>query len=426
MYTLRPSSMDGQRRFIVLIMAGGKGSRLFPLTLDRAKPAVPFGGRYRIIDFVLSNMANSGIRSVYVLTQYKSQSLAEHVQRAWGNRGGFDSFVTVVPAQMRMGESWYRGTADSVFQNIHLIEEYRADAVLVFGADHVYKMNVRQMTDYHFERGAVATIACLPIPVSAAHEFGIVQVDDQQRVIGFQEKPERDPITIPGDPAHCLASMGNYVFAPGPLVEELRADAERESHHDFGRNILPTLVKTGKVFSYNFSHNRIRGVSDELENAYWRDVGTIDSYYEANMDLKNVVPSLNLYNWEWPIMSANYPDPPAKLVFDDETRRGIGLQSIISGGCIIAGGFVKDSVLGRNVFVDAGAEVKESVLFDNVYVGRGARIQRAIIDKNVRVAEGDHIGHDLARDSLRHTVSEGGVTVVQKARDTLLTRSRNF
>ena len=407
-------------------MAGGKGSRLFPLTLDRAKPAVPFGGRYRIIDFVLSNMANSGIRSVYVLTQYKSQSLAEHVQRAWGNRGGFDSFVTVVPAQMRMGESWYRGTADSVFQNIHLIEEYRADAVLVFGADHVYKMNVRQMTDYHFEHNAVATIACLPIPVSAAHEFGIVQVDDQQRVIGFQEKPERDPITIPGDPNHCLASMGNYVFAPGPLVEELRADAERESHHDFGRNILPTLVKTGKVYSYNFSHNRIRGVSDELENAYWRDVGTIDAYYEANMDLKNVVPSLNLYNWEWPIMSANYPDPPAKLVFDDDTRRGIGLQSIISGGCIIAGGFVKDSVLGRNVFVDAGAEVKESVLFDNVYVGRGARIQRAIIDKNVRVAEGDHIGHDLARDSLRHTVSEGGVTVVQKARDTLLTRSRNF
>jgi glucose-1-phosphate adenylyltransferase len=418
--------MDGQRRFIALIMAGGKGSRLYPLTLDRAKPAVPYGGRYRIIDFVLSNMANSGIRSVYVLTQYKSQSLAEHVQRAWGIRGGYDSFVTVVPAQMRMGESWYRGTADSVFQNIHLIEEYRADAVLVFGADHVYKMNVRQMTDYHFERNAIATVACLQVPVADASQFGIVQVDAEQRVIGFQEKPERDPVTIPGDPAHCLASMGNYVFAPGPLVDELRADAGRESHHDFGRNILPTFVETGRVYAYNFSHNRIRGVSDELENAYWRDVGTIDAYYEANMDLKNVVPSLNLYNWEWPIMSANYPDPPAKLVFDDETRRGIGLQSIISGGCIIAGGFVKDSVLGRNVFVDAGAEVKESILFDNVYVGRGARIQRAIIDKNVRVAEGDHIGHDLARDSLRHTVSEGGVTVVQKARDTLLTRSRNF
>jgi glucose-1-phosphate adenylyltransferase len=417
--------MDGQQRFVVLIMAGGKGSRLFPLTLDRAKPAVPFGGRYRIIDFVLSNMANSGIRSVYVLTQYKSQSLAEHVQRTWG-RGGFDSFVTVVPAQMRMGESWYRGTADSVFQNIHLIEEYRADAVLVFGADHVYKMNVRQMTDFHFQKRAIATVACLPILKAEASQFGIVQVDEDGRIIGFQEKPERDAITIPGDPEHCLASMGNYVFEPGPLVDELRADAGRESHHDFGRDILPTLIRTGRVFAYNFGLNRIRGVSDEVENAYWRDVGTIDAYYDANMDLKNVVPSLNLYNWDWPIMTANFPDPPAKLVFDDENRRGIALQSIISGGCIIAGGFVKDSVLGRNVFVDAGAEVKESILFDNVYVGRGARIQRAIIDKNVRVSEGDHIGHDLARDALRHTVSEAGVTVVQKARDTLLTRSRNF
>ena len=417
--------MDGQQRFVVLIMAGGKGSRLFPLTLDRAKPAVPFGGRYRIIDFVLSNMANSGIRSVYVLTQYKSQSLAEHVQRTWG-RGGFDSFVTVVPAQMRMGESWYRGTADSVFQNVHLIEEYRADAVLVFGADHVYKMNVRQMTDFHFNRRAIATVACLPIVKAEASQFGIVQVDDEGRIIGFQEKPERDPITIPGDPEHCLASMGNYVFEPGPLVDELRADAGRESHHDFGRDILPTMIRTGRVFAYNFGLNRIRGVSDEVENAYWRDVGTIDAYYEANMDLKNVVPSLNLYNWDWPILTANFPDPPAKLVFDDENRRGIALQSIISGGCIIAGGFVKDSVLGRNVFVDAGAEVKESILFDNVYVGRGARILRGIIDKNVRVAPGDHIGHDLARDALRHTVSEGGITVVQKAKDTLLTRSRNF
>ncbi len=245
-------------------------------------------------------------------------------------------------------------------------------------------------------------------------------------MVGFQEKPDRDPITIPGDPEHCLGSMGNYVFAPGPLIEELRADAERESHHDFGRNILPSMVKSGKVFAYNFGLNRIRGVSDEVENAYWRDVGTIDAYYEANMDLKNVVPSLNLYNWDWPIVTANYPDPPAKLVFDEDTRRGIALQSILSGGCIVAGGFVKDSVLGRNVFVDAGARVEASILFDNVYVGRGARISRAIVDKNVRVPEGDHIGHDLARDAIRYTVSEGGITVVQKARDTLLTRSRNF
>lgn len=418
--------MDGQRRYLALIMAGGKGSRLNPLTLDRAKPAVPFGGRYRIIDFVLSNMANSGIRAVYVLTQYKSQSLAEHVQRTWGARSTFGQFVTVVPAQMRTGEQWYRGTADSVFQNLHLVDEFRADAILVFGADHIYKMNIRQMTDYHHEKNAIATIACLPVPVAEAHQFGIVQTDTEGCVIGFQEKPERDPITIPGDPGHCLASMGNYVFHPGPLVEALRADAERTTYHDFGRDILPAMLKSERVFAYNFGLNRIRGVSDEIENAYWRDVGTIDAYYEANMDLKNVVPSLNLYNWDWPIMTAQFPDPPAKLVFDEETRRGIAVQSILSGGCIVAGGFVKDSVLGRNVFVDAGADVRESLLFDNVYVGRNARLFRAIVDKNVRIAEGDHIGHDLARDAIRFTVSEGGVTVVQKAKDTLLTRSRNF
>jgi len=418
--------MDGQRRYLALIMAGGKGTRLNPLTLDRAKPAVPFGGRYRIIDFVLSNMANSGIRAVYVLTQYKSQSLAEHVQRTWGARDAFGSFVTVVPAQMRVGEQWYRGTADSVFQNIHLLDEFRADAILVFGADHIYKMNIRQMTDFHHQKNAVATIACLPIPVREANQFGIVQIDADGRVVGFQEKPERDPVTIPGDPEHCLGSMGNYVFAPGPLIEELRADAEKDSYHDFGRNILPSMLKSGRVFAYNFGLNRIRGVSDEIENAYWRDVGTLDAYYEANMDLKNVVPSLNLYNWDWPIMTAQFPDPPAKLVFDEDTRRGMAVQSILSGGCIVAGGFVKDSVLGRNVFVDAGAEVRESLLFDNVYIGRNARVYRAIIDKNVRVSEGDHIGHDLARDSLRYTVSDGGVTVVAKAKDTLLTRSRNF
>jgi glucose-1-phosphate adenylyltransferase len=339
-------------------------------------------------------MANSGIRSVYVLTQYKSQSLAEHVQRAWGNRGGFDSFVTVVPAQMRMGESWYRGTADSVFQNIHLIEEYRADAVLVFGADHVYKMNVRQMTDYHFEHSAVATIACLPIPVSAAHEFGIVQVDDQQRVIGFQEKPERDPITIPGDPNHCLASMGNYVFAPGPLVEELRADAERESHHDFGRNILPTLVKTGKVFAYNFSHNRIRGVSDELENAYWRDVGTIDAYWEANIALTHVVPELNLYARDWPIWTYQEQLPPAKFVFDDHDRRGTAIDSIVAGGCIVSGSIVRRSLLSSSVRVHDFCTVEDSVLLP----GAG-RICRRVRSRRGSAPFPRHEERDHSRDS---------------------------
>jgi glucose-1-phosphate adenylyltransferase len=418
--------MDAQVRLLALVLAGGRGSRLYPLTRDRAKPAVPFGGRYRIIDFVLSNLMNSGIRASYVLTQYKAQSLVEHVQRAWAVRGVSSDFVTVVPAQMRMGESWYRGTADSVYQNYHMVEDFRPDALLVFGADHVYKMNVRQMVDFHLKRNAVATVACIPIPVAEASSFGIVQTDEEGRITGFQEKPERNPVTMPGDPTRCLGSMGNYIFAPGPLAEALYSDAKDESHHDFGRNILPDLVKSGRVYAYDFSQNRIPGVTDAGEHAYWRDVGTIEAYYEANMDLKNVVPHFNLYNWEWPILSANYPDPPSKLVFDDQQRRGVALQSIMAGGCIIAGGFVKDCVMGRNVFVDQGADIRDSILLDNVYVGKGARIQRAIIDKNVRVADGDHIGHDLARDAIRHHVSDGGITVVAKARDTLLTRSRDL
>ena len=257
-------------------------------------------------------------------------------------------------------------------------------------------------------------------------QFGIVEVDEDWRIIGFQEKPEHDPVTIPGDPEHCLGSMGNYVFAPGPLIEELRADAERESHHDFGRNILPEMLKSQRVFAYNFGLNRIRGVSDEVENAYWRDVGTLDAYFEANMDLKNVVPSLNLYNWDWPIITANYPDPPAKLVFDDDTRRGVALQSVLCGGCIVAGGFVKDSVLGRNCSSTRARGSRRRCCSTTSTSGAARACSAAIIDKNVRIPDGDHIGHDLARDALRYTVSEGGVTVVQKAKDTLLTRSRNF
>ncbi len=418
--------MDHLSRVLTFVLAGGKGSRLHPLTLDRAKPAVPFGGRYRIVDFVLSNLVNSGMRAIYVLTQYKAQSLAEHIQRAWGWRNTSTEFVTIVPAQMRMGDSWYRGTADSVWQNFHLAEDFRADTIAVFGADHVYKMNVRQMLDFHRNHDAVGTVACLPIAVEEASEFGIVETDRQGRIIGFQEKPEKNPATIPGDPTRCLASMGNYIFQPGPLLELLRADSAIESHHDFGRNILPQMMTTGKLFAYDFSTNRIPGVTEVGEIAYWRDVGTIESYFEANLDLKNVVPHFNLYNWEWPIHSANHPDPPSKFVFDDETRRGVAVQSVISAGCVIAGAFVKDSVLGRNVSVGEGAEVRESIVFDNVHVGKGARLYRAIIDKNVRITDGDFIGHDLGKDAIRHYVSEGGITVVARSRDTLLTRSRNF
>jgi len=407
-------------------MAGGKGSRLFPLTRDRAKPAVPFGGRYRIIDFVLSNMVNSGVRSIYVLTQYKAQSLVEHVQRAWGNHNSHNDFVTVVPAQMRMGELWYRGTADSVFQNFHMVEDYKPDLLLVFGADHIYKMNVAQMIEQHQKTEALATVACLPVDKSEASSFGIMEIDEEGRVVGFEEKPKSNPKTIPGDSERCLASMGNYIFNPDALAEELLIDAKKDSRHDFGHNIIPSMMKTGRVFAYDFSTNRIPGAKTGLENMYWRDVGTIDAYYEAALDLKNVVPSLNLYSYDWPIYSASFSDPPAKLVFDEAGRRGQVLQSTLAGGCIIAGGFVKDCVLGRNVFVDEGAEVRDSVLFDNVHIGKGARVQKAIIDKNVRVAEGDHIGHDLARDALRHSVSESGVTVVAKARGDLATRLRDY
>jgi len=415
-----------QPRVLAFIMAGGKGERLYPLTRDRAKPAVPFGGRYRIVDFVLSNMHNSGIRAIYVLTQYKAQSLVEHVQRTWGARSTHADFVTIVPAQMRMGESWYRGTADAIHQNFHLVDIFRPDMVLVFGADHVYKMNVRQMIDFHREKDALATIAGIPVPVSEASAFGIIETDATGKVIGFQEKPKSNIPTIPGDPARALASMGNYIFAPGPLHDALVADANQNSRHDFGCDILPSLVQTGRVYCYDFSRNTIPGVTAVGEQGYWRDVGTIEAYYEANMDLKNVVPRFNLYNWEWPIISQNYPDPPSKLVFDDERRRGMVVQSIMSSGCVIAGGFVKDCVLGRNVWVEEGAEVRDSILFDNVYVGPRARIQRAIVDKNVRVAAGDHIGHDLARDAVRHFVSEGGITVVAKAQETWGTRVRDF
>ncbi|MDZ4697571.1 MAG: glucose-1-phosphate adenylyltransferase [Deltaproteobacteria bacterium] len=418
--------MPSQPRLLALIMAGGKGSRLFPLTRDRAKPAVPFGGRYRIIDFVLSNMFNSGIRSLYVLTQYKAQSLVEHIQRAWSVRNSPTDFVTIVPAQMRMGELWYRGTADSVFQNYHMVEDQRPDYVLVFGADHIYKMNVRQMVDFHIEKGAVATVACIPIAVEDAPSFGIMEIDANGRVVGFEEKPQTGAKTIPGQPGLCLASMGNYIFNPDTLREELIADSGRESHHDFGHNVIPAMMKTGKVFAYNFHNNVIPGAKSLEENTYWRDVGTIDAYYEAALDLKNVVPSLNLYGWDWPIMTASYSDPPAKMVFDEENRRGQVLQSTLAGGCIISGGFVKDSVLGRNVIVEEGAEVRDSVIFENVRIGKGARVQRAIIDKNVHIKEGDQIGHDLGRDMLRHTVSEKGVTVVAKQRADLGLLMRDY
>jgi glucose-1-phosphate adenylyltransferase len=406
---------------VAIVLAGGKGERLQPLTEDRAKPAVPFGGVYRLIDFTLSNCVHSGIRRIFVMTQYKSMSLHRHLQRGWnGFNPRWGEFLEVLPPQQRMGERWYAGTADAVYQNIDALERVGDEYTLILAGDHVYKMDYQELLREHIDSGADVTVGCLPVPIMQGSSFGIMRVDDSDRITQFDEKPRR-PQSLPDDPNYCLASMGIYVFPTWLLLKMLRHDAaELNSSHDFGRNLIPHLVQNYDVRAHAFND------PDSGRPAYWRDVGTIDAYFEANMDLKNVVPSLNLYNWDWPIVTANYPDPPAKLVFDDDTRRGVALQSVLSGGCIVAGGFVKDSVLGRNVFIDAGARVEASVLFDNVYVGRGARVSKAIIDKNVRIPEGDHIGHDLARDAIRYTVSEGGVTVVQKAKDTLLTRSRNF
>lgn len=419
--------MPSPQRILGFVMAGGRGERLDPLTRHRTKPAVPFGGRYRIIDFVLSNLANSGIHAIYVLTQYKAQSVLEHIQRAWMPRvSARDSFVHVVPAQMQLGMGWYRGTADAVYQNMNLVHQYDPDVVVVFGADHIYKMNIRQMLEFHLDSGAKATVACLPVPRAQSSSFGVVKVDERSQAKEFLEKPREAP-AMPGQPGSCLGSMGNYVFEPRTLMEVLRADAnDPSSTHDFGRDVLPALTRAGVTYVYDFAQNRIPGSLVKEELGYWRDVGTIEAYFEANLDLKNVQPQLNLYNWKWPIMSSNFNDPPAKFVFDEENRRGDAVQSVISPGCILAGGYAKDSLLGRNVFLDAGCEVHDSILLDNVYIGPGCRIQRAIIDKNNHIEAGTTLGYDLEADRQRYYVSESGIVVLPKAEETPETRERNL
>ncbi|MGH9463846.1 MAG: glucose-1-phosphate adenylyltransferase [Vicinamibacteria bacterium] len=419
--------MNFQRdtRVLALVLAGGRGERLHPLTAQRSKPAVPFGGKYRIVDFVLSNLINSSITATFVLTQYKAQSLLEHLQMAWTHSTGRNNFLTAVPAQMQSGEFWYRGTADAIYQNLALLNRTHPQVVAVFGADHIYKMNVGQMVDFHVRKDASATVACLPMPSEEAAAFGVIKVNADWRVIGFEEKPER-PACIPDRPGYSLVSMGNYTFDSVFLTEVLKEDAEdHASSHDFGRSILPKIFDSVPVYAYDFQTNRIP-MEHEAELAYWRDVGTIEAYYDANLDLKDVRPRLNLYNWDWPIHSVSYNDPPAKFVFDDSDRRGYAIQSIVSSGCILAGGRVKDSVLGRNVFIDEGAEVDQSVIHDNVRIGRGARIRRAIVDKNNHLAEGTVIGYDLDRDRERHFVSEEGIVVLGRGADTPESRARDF
>ena len=414
-----------QPRIVALVLAGGRGERLRPLTDDRSKPAVPFGGKYRIIDFVLSNLVHSGVTAVYVLTQYKAQSLLEHLQSAWIHSTSPDSFLTAVPAQMQSGTQWYKGTADAIFQNLRLLDRSRPDMVAVFGGDHIYKMNVRQMIDFHEDRKALTTVACLPVPTEEASAFGVIDIDAKWRIRGFIEKPE-DPPEIPGKPGKSLVSMGNYIFNTNTLVEYLEEDAkDPDSVHDFGRSILPKMVAQAPVYAYDFGRNRIP-LESEDESGYWRDIGTIDAYYEANLDLKNVQPKLNLYNWDWPIRTISFSEPPVKFVFDEDGRRGEAVQSVVSGGCIIAGGSVKDSVLGRNILIEAGAHIENSIILENVWIGKDCRIRNTIIDKNNQIQPGTSIGYNLNEDRIRYTVSPGGVVVVRRAKDTPESRAWNL
>jgi glucose-1-phosphate adenylyltransferase len=410
-----------QLKVMAFVLAGGKGTRLYPLTKERAKPAVPFGGRYRIVDFVLSNLVNSGINSVYVLIQFKSQSLLQHLRDGWEFSGVLkNQFIIPVPAQMRSeGEAWYRGTADAIWQNVNLIEQADPHVVAIFGADHIYRMNIRQMIEFHEQKRADCTVAAIPVPKALAKEFGVIETDHDGRIIGFHEK-KADAPTMPGNPDMVLASMGNYIFSTAALERELKDDAAKPAGttaHDFGQNILPGMVGRSAIFAYDFHTNHIPG--DPLDQpAYWRDVGTIESYYEASMDLRSVTPSLNLYNKQWPLRTAGYEDPPAKFIFDEDARRGMAIESIVGGGSIISGGYVRGSVLGRGVRVHDGATVENSIVFDNCIIKAGARVRRAILDKNVVVNERDSYGIDIEKDRLKPgvTVTETGIVVVEGKR----------
>jgi glucose-1-phosphate adenylyltransferase len=405
--------MNIYTRVLALVMAGGKGTRLDPLTRERAKSAVPFGGKYKLIDFVLSNLVNSGLYSIYVLTQFKSQPLSEHIQETWSfGTLQRDHFISVVPAQMRTGESWYRGTADSVYQNFCLIEQHQPDVVAVFAGDHVYRMDVTQMIRSHAEREADVTVAVVPRPVEKCSGLGVVAVDDYFRITSFEEKPAR-PTPMPGNPGMALVSMGNYVFNRQTLLEEVAADADdSHSEHDFGHDLLPKMIGRRAVFAYDFRQNRVPGMSPGEDNSYWRDVGTLDAYWEANMDLRAAEPVFNLYNRDWPIRTADFWNPPAKFVHDAGERVGRAINSLVTDGCIISGATVRGSVLGRHVFVHSFAEVTDSVILDRADIAGRARLNRVIVDETVRIPYGTVIGYDPAQDRLRFCVSEGGVVVV--------------
>jgi glucose-1-phosphate adenylyltransferase len=402
---------------LAMILAGGEGRRLDPLTRERAKPAVPFGGRYRIIDFVLSNFANSGVTRMKVLVQYKSDSLNTHVQRAWRLTSLLNEYVEIVPAQMRYGPKWFEGSADAIYQNLNIITDEEPEHTFVFGADHVYRMDVRQMLEYHQDNEADLTVAAIPVPRAEASDFGIIEMAPDGRMIGFVEKPKAGTEkTMPGDDTKCLASMGNYLFRTEALVQEIVRDAgDAASAHDFGKSIVTSMHTRKRVFVYDFMKNDVPGQS-EKERGYWRDVGSLDAYYQANMDLVDVDPVFSLYNFDWPIFTIRYNYPPAKFVFNNEKDRRVGhaTDSLISEGCIISGGHVHHSIVSPRVRINSYAYVEGAILFEDVNVGRHCKIRRAIIDKHVDIPPGTVIGYDPEEDRARFQVTESGIVVIPK------------
>lgn len=404
--------LDLPKHTLTMIMAGGKGKRLRPLTQDRSKPGVPFGANYRIIDFTLSNVWNSGLRHIFVLTQYKSFSLDKHLLKGWqifNHEAG--EFLYGMPPQHRVGEMWYRGTADAIFQNIYLIDREQPDYILILSGDHIYRMDYSTLLVLHQNRSARLTLGAVVVPKSAAHGFGILEVDEDWRVVGFEEKPA-DPRTVPGKPDWCLVNMGVYVFDTDDLVRELREDSERtDSSHDFGNDIIPRMVAEGGVYAYPFLDK------DTGEPRYWRDIGTLDSYYEASMDLIRPVPPFSLYDRAWPVRTWMAPAPPAKSVhglIGEDRPLGQLIGSITGGGTIISGGTAERSILGRNVRLEAGCHVVDSVILDDAIIGSRASVHRAIVDKGAVIPAGMHIGHDHDADRERFTITDNGVTVVPK------------
>ncbi len=398
---------------LTFIMAGGKGERLFPLTRDRAKPAVPFGGIYRIIDFPLNNCINSGLRQIYVLTQYKSTSLQRHISLGWNIfTREIGEFIEVIPAQQRTGEVWYQGTADAVYQNLYAIRQESPEDILILSGDHVYKMNYREMIDYHRYMDADVTLAAVEMPKETSIHFGVIEVGQGNRVIDFHEKPKK-PVVLPSNPDNILVNMGIYVFKRDVLIEELELDAKKKSSvHDFGKNILPDMVRRKRnVFVFNFRDKNGK------KPKYWRDIGTIDAFYQANMDLVSVTPEFNLYDREWPIRTCQVQAPPAKTVFaggDTGERIGLVLDSLISNGCIVSGGKVIRSILSPGVRVNSYALVEDSILMNGVNVGRYCKIKRAIIDKGVNIPPGTEIGYNLEEDKKRFFVNDSGIVVIPK------------